>query len=64
MMFAIRGEFARDFLVANRIELTTSTEAAPLTSTDVASHGAAVTVRVRCLREGASGGAPANRQAR
>ncbi len=62
--FAIRGEFARDFLEANRIELTTSTEAAPLTSTDVASHGAAVTVRVRCLREGASGGAPANRQTR
>ncbi|MBI2752226.1 MAG: trypsin-like peptidase domain-containing protein [Betaproteobacteria bacterium] len=57
--FAIRGEFARNFLEANRIELTVSSDTAPLESTEIASQGAAVTVRVRCMREAALAPAPA-----
>ena len=51
--FAIRGEFVRNFLEANRIEFSASSDAATLESTEIASRGAAVTVRVRCLREAA-----------
>ena len=49
--FAIRGEFVRNFLEANRIPFTASADSASLESTEIASRGAAVTVRVRCLRE-------------
>ena len=52
--FAIRGEFVRNFLEANRIEFSASSESATLESTEIASRGAAVTVRVRCLREAAT----------
>ena len=52
--FAISGEFVRDFLLANRIEFNASADSALLESTEIASRGAAVTVRVRCLREAAS----------
>jgi S1-C subfamily serine protease len=49
--FAIRGEFVRNFLEANRTAFTASADSASLESTEIASRGAAVTVRVRCLRE-------------
>ena len=52
--FAIRGEFVRDFLQANRVEIHFSANAATLPNTEIASQGAQVTVRVRCLREGVS----------
>ena len=45
--FAIRGEFVRNFLEANRIEFSASGDSATLESTEIASRGAAVTVRVR-----------------
>jgi len=51
--FAIRGEFVRNFLEANRTSFTASADSASLESTEIASRGAAVTVRVRCLREAA-----------
>ena len=60
--FAIRGEPVRAFLEANRIEYADSSESAVLASTEIASRGAAVTVRVRCLRESAPAPAPANKQ--
>jgi len=49
--FAIRGEFVRDFLMAQRIETRASGSSPVLQNTEIASQGAAVTVRVRCLRE-------------
>jgi S1-C subfamily serine protease len=62
--FAIRGEFARDFLIANRIETRVSGAAPVLANTEIASQGSAVTVRVRCLREGAATPAPTSAPAR
>ena len=59
--FAIRGEFVRDFLQANRIGIRFESGSAALPNTEIASSGALVTVRVRCLREGVGGSAPANR---
>ena len=58
--FAIRGEFVRDFLLAQRIETRASGDSPVLANTEIASKGAAVTVRVRCLRKGVQ--APASRQ--
>src|SRR4029079_1930262 len=52
--FAIRGEFVRDFLQANRIGIHFESGSAALPNTEIASAGALVTVRVRCLREGVS----------
>ncbi len=52
--FAIRGEFVRHFLEASRIEYAASSDSAALENTEIASRGAAVTVRVRCLREAAA----------
>jgi S1-C subfamily serine protease len=49
--FAIRGEVVRSFLEAQNINFTASNDSAKLENTDIASRGAAVTVRVRCLRE-------------
>ena len=51
--FAIRGEFVRNFLEANRIEYSASSDSVTLESTEIASRGAAVTVTVRCMREAA-----------
>jgi hypothetical protein len=60
--FAIRGEFVRDFLQANRVGINFSTGSAVLPNTEIASQGAVVTVRVRCLREAAPAPAPASKQ--
>jgi S1-C subfamily serine protease len=49
--FAIRGEFVRDFLQANRIGIHFGGGSAALPNTEIASAGAQVTVRVRCLKE-------------
>ena len=58
--FAIRGEFVRDFLQANRVGIRfESGSAAALPNTEIASQGALVTVRVRCLRDAAP--APASK---
>jgi S1-C subfamily serine protease len=59
--FAIRGEPVRAFLQSNRIEYADSNDSAALASTEIASRGAAVTVRVRCLREAAPAGAQPQR---
>jgi S1-C subfamily serine protease len=48
--FAIRGEVLRGFLEKNQIDFTASSETARLENTDIAAHGASVTVRVRCVR--------------
>ena len=60
--FAIRSEFVRHFLEASRINFAASSESAALENTEIASRGAAVTVRVRCLRAVAPAGAPTNSQ--
>lgn len=49
--FAIRGDVMRAFLEYNRVNFLAARNA-KLENTEIASHGAAVTVRVRCLREG------------
>ena len=56
--FAIRGEFVRDFLQANRIGIHFDSASAALPNTEIASQGAVVTVRVRCLKEGATTSTP------
>ncbi len=48
--FAIRGEVLSDFLQKNNVEFTPSEDTTRLENTDIASQGAAVAVRVRCLR--------------
>jgi S1-C subfamily serine protease len=48
--FAIRGDVVRDFLEANGVSFTASNSTARLENTEIASRGAAATVRVRCLR--------------
>ena len=48
--FAIRGEVMRLFLENNRVNFPVSRDSAKLENTDIASRGAAVTVRVRCVR--------------
>ncbi|OGA52326.1 MAG: hypothetical protein A3G24_25510 [Betaproteobacteria bacterium RIFCSPLOWO2_12_FULL_62_13] len=49
--FAIKGEVVRSFLEAQNVDFTASDAAAKLENTEIASRGAAVTVRVRCIRE-------------
>jgi len=49
--FAIRGEVLRGFLEMNQIDFTASRNTAKLENAEIASQGAAVTVRVRCLRQ-------------
>ncbi len=48
--FAIRGEVMRAFLETHRVNFALSRDSAKLETTDIASQGAAVTVRVRCVR--------------
>lgn len=49
--FAIRGEVVRAFLESHQVNFSASRSTAKLENTDIASLGAAVTVRVRCLRK-------------
>jgi len=49
--FAIRGEVLRSFLEMNQVDFTASRDTAKLKNIEIASQGAAVTVRVRCLRQ-------------
>lgn len=56
--FAIRGDVVRSFLEAQSVSFTASDASAKLENTEIASRGAAVTVRVRCIRE-SSPAAPA-----
>jgi S1-C subfamily serine protease len=51
--FAIRGDVVRSFLEAHGASFTASDSSSRLENTDIAARGAAVTVRVRCLRNGA-----------
>jgi S1-C subfamily serine protease len=50
--FAVRGDVVRAFLEYHRVSFS-APRAGKLENTDIASHGAAITVRVRCLRDGA-----------
>ncbi len=50
--FAIRAEPLRAFLEANKVDVADSNDTTSLSSTEIASRGATVTVRVRCLKEG------------
>jgi S1-C subfamily serine protease len=47
--FAVRGDVMRGFLEYNRVNFSAA-RGGKLENTEIASHGAAVTVRVRCLR--------------
>ncbi len=51
--FAIRGEIMRTFLETHQVNFPVSRSTAKLENTDIAAQGAAVTVRVRCLRRAA-----------
>ena len=48
--FAIRGEVMRTFLETHQVNFPLSRSSSKLENTDIASQGAAVTVRVRCVR--------------
>lgn len=48
--FAIKGESVRSFLESNKIEFEAAEDTARLENTEIASRGAAITVRVRCIR--------------
>ena len=48
--FAIRGEVMRAFLETHQVNFPVSRSSSKLENTDIASHIAAVTVRVRCVR--------------
>jgi S1-C subfamily serine protease len=50
--FAIRGDVVRSFLEAQGAGITASDGATKLENTEIAARGAAVTVRVRCIRDG------------
>jgi len=50
--FAIRAAPLRAFLEANKVDIADSNDTATLSATEIASRGATVTVRVRCLKEG------------
>ena len=52
--FAVKGDVVRAFLESNKIEYETSADTAKLENTEIASRGAAVTVRVRCIRNAAA----------
>ena len=63
--FAIRGDVVRGFLEANNVVFTTaSADPSRLENTEIASRGAATTVRIRCVRGPASTAAPASAPAR
>jgi len=57
--FAIRGDVVRAFLEAHDVVFTASGDATKLENTEIASRGAATTVRVRCLRAPPVAAAPA-----
>jgi len=48
--FAIRGEVMRTFLETHQVKFPVSRSVSKLENADIASQGAAVTVRVRCVR--------------
>ena len=50
--FAIRGDVVRAFLEAQGASFTASEASTKLDNTEIAARGAAVTVRVRCIRDG------------
>lgn len=50
--FAIRGDVVTSFLESQGANFTTSDSSSRLENTDIAARGAAVTVRVRCIRDG------------
>jgi uncharacterized protein len=50
--FAIRGEAVRTFLESQGVNFTASDSSDKLENTEIASRGAAFTVRVRCIRGG------------
>jgi S1-C subfamily serine protease len=52
--FAIRGDVVQSFLEAQGANYTASNSSARLENTDIAARGAAVTVRVRCIRDGST----------
>ncbi|OGA18606.1 MAG: hypothetical protein A3I63_03170 [Betaproteobacteria bacterium RIFCSPLOWO2_02_FULL_66_14] len=54
--FAIRGDTVRAFLEAQRVEFRVGEEGAKLENTELAKRGAAVTARVRCLKNATSTG--------
>lgn len=56
--FAVRGDTVRAFLEAQRVDFSVSDNTTKLENTELASRGAAMTVRVRCLRASASTAAP------
>lgn len=60
--FAIRGDTVRSFLEAQNVNFTASDASAKLENTEIASRGAAVTVRVRCIREATTAATPGNAQ--
>ena len=60
--FAIRGDTVRAFLESNNVEFEASEVATRLESTEIASRGAAVTVRVRCIRNAAPAASSASQQ--
>lgn len=60
--FAIRAAPLRAFLEANKVDVADSNDTATLSATEIASRGATVTVRVRCLKDAASIPAPASKQ--
>jgi S1-C subfamily serine protease len=55
--FAIRGDIVRAFLDAHGVTFTASGESDRLENTEIASRGAATTVRVRCIRASAAASA-------
>lgn len=50
--FAIRGDVVQSFLEAQGATYTASESSTRLENTDIAARGSAVTVRVRCIRDG------------
>ena len=60
--FAIKGEIVRAFLESNKIEFETAENTARLENTEIASRGATVTVRVRCIRNATPAASSASQQ--
>jgi hypothetical protein len=59
--FAIRGDVVTSFLEAQGASFTASDSSTRLENTDIAARGAAVTVRVRCIRDGSTTAPPSSR---
>ena len=56
--FPIRGDTMRSVLETNNVVFTASGDSAKLENTEIASRGAASTVRARCLRTPATAATP------